>query len=164
MDVYIYSSYKGQRVFKDFTSLWIKTFLNELKNEKKLKNKSFLKSEEITVFYVKPSVIKKLNKDYRGKNKVTDVLSFTGDGVISLGEIIVCQEELKRKSEQTTLNLRLYSQFMISHSLLHLLGYTHEDSVRSEKEMMTLQNKLLRRVASKLAPSRKNEFDISLQA
>ena len=162
MQIHIHSAYKGQRLFKDFTTEWVSLFFEELKKEKNLINKNFLKSMEVSVVYVKPVVSKKLNKDYRGKNKATDVLSFSGDGFVSLGEVIVCQEELKKKSDKSHLNLKLYSQLMICHSLLHLLGYTHEDSLESERKMLKLQNKVLKRVALKLAPENKNEFDISL--
>ena len=162
MNVHIHSSYKGQYLFRDFTKQWTLTFLKELKKERVLKNKSLLKSKEVSLVYVEPRVIKKLNKEYRLKDKATDVLSFSGDGFFSLGEVILCQEELKKKSYQSNLNLKLFSQFMICHSLLHLFDYTHKDTIKSELEMITLQNKVLRRVAEKLAPDYKNEFDISL--
>jgi probable rRNA maturation factor len=163
MDIHIIPAFKGQRLFRDFTDQWTRLFLKELNKEKSLKNRALLDCREVSIVFVKAREIKKLNKEYRGKNKVTDVLSFSGDGFISLGEIILCQEELKKKSRASNLNLKHFSQFMICHSLLHLLGYTHEDSLASEKEMLSLQNKMLKRVASKLAPERKNEFDISWQ-
>ena len=162
MNIYIHPSYKGQRVFKDFTQEWVGVFLSELKKEKKLKNRNLLKAMEVSLIYLKPSVVKKLNKKYRGKNKATDVLSFSGDGLVSLGEIILCQEELKNKSDHSHLNLKLFSQMIICHGLLHLFGYTHKDSTSFEIEMIRLQNKLLRKVALNLAPNYKNDFDIFL--
>lgn len=162
MNIHIHSSYKGQRLFKNFTQTWTLSFLKELKKEKSLKNKGLLKSMEVSLVYVEPKVIKGLNRKYRLKNKPTDVLSFSGDGFVSLGEVILCQEELKKKSASSSLSLKLFSQLMICHSILHLFGYTHEDSAHSEREMLSLQNKVLKRVAAKLAPEYKNEFDISL--
>ena len=162
MNVYIQSCHKGQRLFRGFTEQWTLAFLKELQKERRLKNKNLLNSMEVSLVYVEPKVIKRLNKKYRSKNKVTDVLSFAGDGLVSLGEVILCQEELKRKSYQSNLNLKLFSQLMICHSLLHLFDYTHEDSMKSELEMLSLQNKVLKRVAEKMAPNYKNEFDLSL--
>lgn len=162
MNIYIHQAYKGQRVFKDYTILWLECFFSELKKNRNLKNKELLNLQELSLVYVDSKTIKKLNKDYRGKNRPTDVLSFSGDGFISLGEIIICQEVLKEKTKNSHLPLKLFTQLMICHSSLHLLGYTHEDSRASEDEMITLQNKTLKKVASKLSVEHKNQFEISL--
>ena len=162
MNIHIQPAFKGQRLFKNFTKQWITLFLKELKKEKSFKNKNLLDCQEVSLVFVKARAIKKLNQNYRGKDKITDVLSFSGDGLFSLGEIIICQDELKNKSKDFDLSLKHFSQFMICHSLLHLFGYEHEDASKSEREMILLQNKVLKKVASKLAPEHKNEFEVYL--
>jgi len=160
MKIYIQQAHRGQRVFKDFTEAWVQCFLKELKKNNSLKNREFLNLQEVSLVYLDSKAIKLLNKKYRNKNKATDVLSFFGDGFVSLGEVILCQEELKKKANQSSLNLKIFTQLMICHSLLHLFGYTHEDSLESEEEMLSIQNKTLKKVASKLAPLNKNMLEV----
>ncbi len=113
--------------------------LTEVKIDKKLLNKiteKILKKEkkklDISVALARSFEIKKLNKKYRKKNKITDVLSFLYDGS---GEIIICPEQVKKNAEKfgTTFKKEL-SRIMI-HGVLHLLGEEHEVSKKMSKKM-----------------------------
>lgn len=150
----------GEVVYKDFTKTWVEQFLKAYFLEKNVKNKKLKNCKEVSVVFVSEMASKKLNKHYRGINKSTDVLSFEGDGAFSLGELVLSQSVIKKKSKNSNLSLKLYIQLMVSHGLLHLLGYTHETSKKDEFEMLSLQNKLVRKVAAKLAPRHKNDFYI----
>jgi len=162
MIINIEQDYKGQRVYKAFTLEWTEIFLESLKKTKKdVKNSKRLDLTELSIIYINEAKMQTLNKKYRGFNKPTDVLSFKGDDLFSLGEVLLCQEQMKLKAMKTDLNLKFYTQFIICHSVLHLLGYSH-DTVKTEDEMLSLQNVVLKRTAKKLAPKYKNEFDISL--
>ena len=156
----VISQVKGEVVFKEFTKMWVKSFLKAYFLEKNIKNPCFNKCAEVTVVFVSEKTSKKLNNSYRGINKPTDVLSFEGDGLFSLGELVLSKSVIKKKSKTSSLGVKLYIQLMVSHGLLHLLGYEHETTKKDEVEMLTLQNKLVRKVAAKLAPNHKNDFYI----
>ena len=79
-----------------------------------LKGENIDKEREISLVFVEPLEIQKLNLKYRNINKATDVLSFQGQGEC-LGEIVICLKEVKN-------NLA----FVFIHGILHLLGYEHE--------------------------------------
>ncbi len=162
MIIHIEQDYRGQRVYKSFTTQWTQMFLDVLKKSKKdIKNIKRLELSELSIVYIDEAKMKTLNKKYRGFSKSTDVLSFKGDDLFSLGEVLLCQEQMKLKTVNTDLSLKLYTQFIICHSVLHLLGYRH-DTVKTEDEMLSMQNLMLKKIAKKLAPKYKNEFDISL--
>ena len=162
IEPFVISQIPGEKIFKEFTRNWIDHFLKIYFNQKNIKNKPLKSCKEISVVFVSTATSKKLNYSYRGINKPTDVLSFDGDGVVSLGELVLCKEVIRKKSTTSALGVKLYIQLLVSHGLLHLLGYTHENSKKDEKEMLTLQNKLVRKVAAKLAPNHKNDFYIEV--
>lgn len=84
----------------------------------------------------------RLNAEFRGVHRTTDVLSFEaaisaagGDGQNVLGDVVinVPQAELQAKEY----NLGIYEEInrLLIHGILHLLGYDHERSVYYEKQM-----------------------------
>jgi len=82
--------------------------------------------------------IHRINKEYRDKDSPTDVITFAIfadspederyilDGEINLGEIIVSLDKIEEQSKENnvTFNDELY--FLVSHGILHLLGYDHQ--------------------------------------
>lgn len=103
--------------------------------------------------------IQKLNKCYRGLDKPTDVLSFSGaewEGVL-LGEVIINPQELKRLSKYKEIlefvglsyppkNLKKTEDylfyFILVHGLLHLIGYDDSEEV-DRQQMLSLGKKFL---------------------
>lgn len=81
-----------------------------------------IKSKEISIAFVSDAEIKKLNFKYRGLNKATDVLSFAGDGDY-LGEIIIDYNQIKRQAADFKNSARKELVFILTHGLLHLIGY-----------------------------------------
>lgn len=150
-----------QRFYKSFVSEWFFENLKALKKEKSLLNKNRLEARELGFVFVDKAKIKELNKKYRGVDKETDVLSFDGDGFVSLGELIFCMDVIKEKAKSSNLPVKLYLSMLMTHGLLHLLGYEHELNQTDQQKMFALQDKLMRKVASKLAPDYKKDFDIS---
>lgn len=80
--------------------------------------------------------IKNLNKDYRKKNKSTDVLAFAEygnqnelkkvvDKNVFLGEIVLCYNDIADYSKKYKLDLKRELQKVVSHGVLHLLGFRH---------------------------------------
>lgn len=105
-----------------------------------------LKNVSVDISLVSDMQIQKLNKKYRGKNKPTDVLSFTVDELVDgkrfLGDIIIANETARRQAKETGHSAREEFTFLALHGLLHLLGYDHE-TLEDETIMFALQRKLL---------------------
>ncbi len=86
-------------------------------------------NKDISIAFVGDTVIKKLNKNYRDKDKVTDILSFDGEEK-DLGEIIIDYAQIKRQSQKYSKSVQDELMFILVHGLLHLIGYddqTEED-------------------------------------
>jgi len=115
----------------------------------------FKKKFGLTVLLVGDKQIKDLNKKYRQKNEITDVLSFSqkeGDGFPLpqkeknyLGEIIICYPQLKRQAKLFKQTEEKEFALLLIHGFLHLLGL--DDQTRSGyKKMEKLQTKILARI------------------
>jgi probable rRNA maturation factor len=94
---------------------------------------------EVSIRLSDDDEVQMLNRDYRGKDKPTNVLSFpmvqadlieslgnTDDGEILLGDIILAAETCGREAAEKGWSVTDYAQHLIVHGLLHLLGYDHE--------------------------------------
>jgi len=99
--------------------------------------------------------IKKLNKDFRNKNKATDVLSFPSDKKIKiskntyLGDIIISYNFLDKPKSQ---DLKSFKEKVIKifiHGFLHLLGFNHIKN-NDYSKMLREENNLYKLVKSKI--------------
>lgn len=93
-------------------------------SEKFLK-KYKIKNKEVSIVFVGDSAIRKINKQYRGKDKATDVLSFEGEDEF-LGEILIDYAQIKRQAKKFKNKTKDELVFILVHGLLHLLGYDDE--------------------------------------
>ena len=96
---------------------------------------------------VSPAQIKKINKQYRKIDKVTDVISFANRDAITiftplLGEIFICLDQAKKQAKQYKHSLQRELTFLFTHGLLHLLGYDHMNK-KDEKVMLDITNKII---------------------
>ena len=101
-----------------------------------------LTKKEISVAFVGEARMQELNKRYRKKDKVTDVLSFSGENNF-LGEIIINYPQIKRQARQFGEQAKKFSNkvdeelvFILVHGLLHLIGYddkTETGRIKMEK-------------------------------
>ncbi len=89
--------------------------------------------QELSLAIVGDAAIKKLNQKYRGINKPTDVLSFAGEGEM-LGEIVLDWAQIKRQAKQSGLTAERELAFILTHGLLHLIGY--DDKTEAERVKM----------------------------
>ena len=90
---------------------------------------------EISVLFVDDARMKALNKEFRNKDEVTDVLSFPqyealkDDGVsdpfIYLGDVVISLEQATRQAEEFGHSLEREIVYLTVHSVLHLFGYDH---------------------------------------
>ncbi len=88
---------------------------------------------EVSITYVDKETIHSLNKDYRGVDKPTDVLSFECDGSFFdegnetqlLGDIVICPEICAEQCTDYGNSFKEELELLTCHGLLHLLGYDH---------------------------------------
>lgn len=89
-----------------------------------------------------------LNKNYRGKDKATNVLSFPMElpeevGINILGDLALCAEVIESEAKQQTKKSEAHWAHMLVHGMLHLQGYDHieddEAEVMEAKEIGILQ-------------------------
>ena len=130
------------------------------KSIEKILNFLNLKNKYISIAIVNKNEIKKINLNYRGKNKETDVLSFPNifienkkwDGLDfkekDLGEIILCYDVIKKQAKENKKSIEQEFVFMCVHSILHLLGYEDEKSEEEYESMETMQNFVYRKLVS----------------
>jgi probable rRNA maturation factor len=112
----------------------------------------FAKSE-LSLSLVRDIEIRRLNRAYRGKDRPTDVLSFSlreGEfGVVAraLGDVVISLETAKRQGRENRLTLGEEVNRLLVHGILHLAGYDHEISPREERRMKRKEREMLRRIA-----------------
>lgn len=92
--------------------------------------------------------IKKLNLRYRGKNKPTDVLSFSAEDKTVLGDIIISLETARKNCQYFGTSLQEELMFLIVHGLCHLLGHDHHKKAE-ETKMKKLERKVLYKLFKK---------------
>jgi probable rRNA maturation factor len=100
-----------------------------------------------SIVFVDDEEIRSMNSRYRGKNDVTDVLSFCYDGVKIegipfLGEIVIAPAVAVRNASRFGIVPEKEIRKLLIHGTLHLLGYDHEVD---EGQMNRIQAKLARR-------------------
>ena len=88
--------------------------------------------EALTIRIVDEVEIRSCNNQWRGKDSVTNVLSFTADfppeaGMNYLGDMMVCAEVLKRESAGQSKALNDHWAHIVVHGVLHLRGFDHEN-------------------------------------
>jgi probable rRNA maturation factor len=103
---------------------------------------------ELSISFVTPDEIRRLNCDYRQIDSETDVLSFPAENGpledIFLGDIFVCVIIAKYQAELYHHSFWRELAFLTVHGLLHLLGYTHENE-RDEACMRRAQADILQK-------------------
>jgi probable rRNA maturation factor len=97
-----------------------------------------------TIAFVSDRKIRELNRQFRGIDKTTDVLSFPAEEPDNLGDIAISVETAALQSKQNGLTLNEEISQLILHGLLHLSGYDHETD---DGEMNRLELKLRKKLA-----------------
>ncbi len=119
-----------------------------------LTHEDFGESAEVSVSFVSNDEIKKLNKIYRQKDAVTDVLSFplgengvydknNDTGALMLGDIVISLDTAVKQAQMYGHSLEREIGFLTVHSMLHLLGYDHETSTLEERIMREKEEQIL---------------------
>ena len=108
------------------------------------------KESIFTIIFVTKEEIHELNKQYRGVDRVTDVISFALEDVNDvsltdvrvLGDIYICIDRMKEQALEYNHSETRELSFLTVHGLLHLLGYDHQTK-EEEEIMFNLQRKIL---------------------
>lgn len=96
---------------------------------------------EISVLLTHDDALRELNRDYRGRDEATDVLTFPGAGFGALGDIAISVDRAQAQAEARGATRDEELQFLAIHGALHLLGMDDEtDTERAE--MVTEMNRV----------------------
>nr|WP_085760517.1 rRNA maturation RNase YbeY [Oceanicoccus sagamiensis] len=92
---------------------------------------------ELTIRIVDEAEITTLNRDYRHKDKTTNVLSFPADlpdhiDLPLLGDLVICAAVVRHEAIEQHKNINDHWAHMVIHGTLHLLGYDHIDDDEAE--------------------------------
>lgn len=124
----------------------------QLKKWAKLALQHKVRKGELAICLVNKREIRKLNKNFRHKDKATNVLSFKAElpkGVVLemplLGDIVICAAVVNEEAKKQNKDPRAHWAHMVIHGSLHILGYDHEndkDAIRMEKKEAQLLKQL----------------------
>ena len=109
-----------------------------------------LENAEVSVLLTDDTEIRSLNRDYRGKDRPTDVLSFSqleGDfGEIEpdmLGDVAISVDTAARQAAAKGHSLDEELDILLVHGILHLAGYDHEAGAEKARAMRTKEKEIL---------------------
>lgn len=111
---------------------------------------------EVSLVFTDVETVQKLNREYRGEDRPTDVLAFymlphekagesfvlPPDNVARLGEVIISYPHAVKQAKEQGHSVERELALLVIHGLLHLLGYDHEQP-EEEARMRTRENELL---------------------
>lgn len=107
-------------------------------------------NRDATIAFVSDAAIRKLNRQFRGKDSATDVLSFPSqpesfeaDAETNVGEIVISLDRAQSQAKENGLTLVNEVEQLILHGLLHLCGHDHETD---RGEMNRLELKLRKKL------------------
>ncbi len=104
------------------------------------------KKLDLTLVFTSAKQIQGLNKNFRNKNKPTDILSFNSLDPSLLGELILCPEIIVEQALMNNWPQKYEYLYMLIHGVLHLLGYDHELDEDSDR-MLKLQDRVFNQIS-----------------
>ena len=119
-----------------------------------LVSEHFKQDAEVSVSFVSDEEIRRLNRIYRKKDRVTDVLSFPlgqnghydtnkETGCALLGDVVISLETAMKQARMYGHSLEREIGFLTVHSMLHLLGYDHVDEGPMKRQMRAREEAIL---------------------
>ncbi len=101
---------------------------------------------ELTLRIVNAEEGQELNRDYRGKDYATNVLTFAytedSDAEVTQADIILCTDVLEKEAKEQKKSVLEHAQHLVVHGVLHAQGYDHETDEEAE-EMEALEIEIL---------------------
>ena len=120
---------------------WLKLAVKEGAN-----NPSIAKQATITVRFVGSKESQLLNKQYRGKNYATNVLTFPYSAAPLDADLVLCTPVLRREAKEQGKQMIDHLAHLLMHGALHAVGHDHE-TVADAVQMEALEINLLKRLA-----------------
>ena len=177
---------KSKTLQKRYQKIWVRRFKNEMAKSKltrhegpirfigRLQKNAFekyikrsfdlIQKSGVTLVFVGPSEMKKINRKYRFKSYVTDVLSFgvsaeeafayfnANENLEQIGEIVVCPEKVRANAISDGRAFKDEFLEILVHGILHLFGDDHTDEVRFEEQMFVSQRAIVRKIKRDMDP------------
>ncbi|MCX7165866.1 MAG: rRNA maturation RNase YbeY [Rhodocyclales bacterium] len=102
------------------------------------------KPAEVTVRFVDAKEGRQLNRDYRGKDYATNVLSFPYEsGEPVQGDLVLCLPVVEREAQEQGKAREAHYAHMVVHGMLHLQGYDHETGRKDAERMEAKEKEIL---------------------
>ncbi len=141
---------------------FLKKVCQKVLREEKLTDKTGL-----SIALIGQGKMRKLNKIYRGKNRITDVLAFPNSKVFlenfkvsikprsltpcledleELGEVVICLREVKKNAKKFNSSFEKELSKCLIHGILHLLKYNHEKNEKKAKIMREKEEYYLKKI------------------
>lgn len=106
---------------------------------------------QVTLKLLGSPAMARMNRDYRGKEYATDVLSFPAPAVFRaqglLGDLVICLPVLKRQAKELGHSAEFELDVLLVHGLLHLLGLDHEVGEAEARKMARWEDRILGRAS-----------------
>ncbi len=146
---YEYINQTNEKSWKNYKP-YINLIVSRIKLVMKLE-----KQYEFSIILVDSNKIHEINREYRNIDKATDVISFASlddelvfdlNEVIELGDIFINVDAIRSQASDYGHSLKREFCFLVTHGILHLLGYDHMNK-EDEKKMFDLQEEILNEIA-----------------
>ena len=142
LNIFLENTYENYNIDEVFVHKKIVEMTNHIFEDSDVMSKSCLdgrnyETVSFDIVFVDNEEIHRINKEYRQKDRPTDVITFAifadspeeekyiFDGEVSLGEIIVSLDKIEEQSKENNVSFDDELYFLVSHGVLHLLGFDH---------------------------------------
>ena len=127
----------------------VRTAMDNAIRPKKIEGKKL----EISILLANDDLIHILNREYREKDKPTNILTFAaldseeplGPDIVSLGDVVLSYQTIAREAKEQGIFLQDHITHLVVHGTLHLLGYDHKNE-DDATNMETLEIRILEKL------------------
>ncbi len=121
-------------------SVWAQTALDVARSPRRA----------LSIRIVDADGIRRLNRDFRGQDRVTNILSFSFEPIVDveedwLGDLVICASVVAHEAQQQQKPLIAHWAHIVVHGVLHLCGFDHEEE-EERRQMESLEVQLLDRL------------------
>lgn len=148
----------NEKKFIDIAKKVLKFYMSEILEQSCLFGHDF-NTISFDILYCKSDKTHEINREYRNKDYPADIITFAifadsedkfiFDGEINLGEIIIALDKVRDEAEKKGTTFDYELAFLISHGIMHLLGFDHQTD-EDYNFVVGLQNKALEGVYDKI--------------
>lgn len=107
----------------------------------RIKETILKKNYELSIICVGLDKMQNINLEYRKLDKPTDILSFpleiNTQNMCGTGEIYLCFDMIEKKAKLFNISLKQYTEYVLVHGMVHLLGYDHGDQMDKLEKIYT---------------------------